>query len=122
MPRDDEELRELQVEMIDRFGLLPEPAKNLFAVTEMKLVAERLGIRKIEAGDGGGRILFKPQPNIDPMKVIELIQTQPQIYKLDGADKLRFSQSFATPASKIGFVWKLLDTLRRRWPLPASPG
>ncbi|MCU0836579.1 MAG: transcription-repair coupling factor, partial [Chromatiaceae bacterium] len=53
-----EELRELQVEMIDRFGLLPEPSKNLFAITELKLKAQPFGIRKIEAGPAGGRILF----------------------------------------------------------------
>ncbi|MGD8430297.1 MAG: transcription-repair coupling factor, partial [Ectothiorhodospiraceae bacterium] len=32
---DRDQLRELQVEMIDRFGLLPEPAKNLFRLTEL---------------------------------------------------------------------------------------
>ena len=45
-----DDLRELQVEMIDRFGLLPEPTKNLFAVTDLKLSAEALGITKIDAG------------------------------------------------------------------------
>ncbi|MBS1236524.1 MAG: transcription-repair coupling factor, partial [Proteobacteria bacterium] len=45
-----EELRELQVEMIDRFGLLPEPVKSLFSVTELKIKATPLGVRKIEAG------------------------------------------------------------------------
>jgi transcription-repair coupling factor (superfamily II helicase) len=109
--RDDEELRALQVEMIDRFGLLPPPTKVLFAVTGLKLKAERLGIRKIEAGASGGRVLFHPNPPIDPMKVIRLIQTQPQTYKLDGQDKLRFSAAFDTPEAKIGFVEKLVEEL-----------
>src|SRR3546814_19499281 len=56
--RDSEALRELQVEMIDRFGLLPEPAKNLFAVAELKLTATGLGIRKLDLGERGGRIEF----------------------------------------------------------------
>src|SRR4029077_14303396 len=58
--RDDEELRELQVEMIDRFGLLPDAVKNLFAVTQLKLGANALGVRKLDLGEKGGRILFKP--------------------------------------------------------------
>ena len=38
-----DDLRELQVEMIDRFGLLPPPAKNLFRIAELKLAAKRTG-------------------------------------------------------------------------------
>jgi transcription-repair coupling factor (superfamily II helicase) len=108
---DDEDLRALQVEMIDRFGLLPPQVKTLFAVTGLKLKAERLGIRKIEAGAGGGRILFHPNPPIDPLKVIQLIQTQPKVYKLDGPDKLRFTAAFDGPEAKIGFVERLVGGL-----------
>ena len=74
----DEELRELQVEMIDRFGLLPEPVKNLFRVTELKMKATPLGVRKIDAGENGGRIVFGPEPNVDPLAVIHLIQGKPK--------------------------------------------
>ncbi|SMF94472.1 transcription-repair coupling factor (superfamily II helicase) [Methylomagnum ishizawai] len=109
--RDDEGLRALQVEMIDRFGLLPPQTKVLFAITALKLKAEKLGIRKIEAGPGGGRILFHPNPSIDPIQVIRLIQTQPKVYKLDGPDKLRFTASFDGPEAKLGFVEKLVGEL-----------
>src|SRR4029078_3509641 len=60
--KDVDALRELQVEMIDRFGLLPEPVKHLFAVTAIKLGAKALGVRKLDLGDKGGRIVFRPQP------------------------------------------------------------
>ena len=88
--RDDGELRELQVEMIDRFGLLPQPVKTLFRVTGLKLRAMPVGVRKIEAGPKGGRIVFGPQPKVDPAKLVQLIQQQSRVYKLDGRDKLRF--------------------------------
>ncbi|WP_333623653.1 transcription-repair coupling factor, partial [Stenotrophomonas indicatrix] len=65
--RDSDALRELQVEMIDRFGLLPDAAKNLFAIAELKLQASSLGIRKLDLGENGGRIVFESKPNIDPM-------------------------------------------------------
>jgi transcription-repair coupling factor (superfamily II helicase) len=109
--RDDEELRALQIEMIDRFGLLPPATKTLFAVTGLKLKAERLGIRKIEAGATGGRILFHPNPPIDPLQVIRLIQAQPATYKLDGPDKLRFSGKFDSPEAKAGFLERLVEEL-----------
>ena len=87
--RDRDELRDLQVEMIDRFGLLPDAAKHLFAVAELKLAATGLGMRKLDLGENGGRIVFGPKPAIDPMTVIRMIQKQPKIYAMDGPDKLR---------------------------------
>jgi transcription-repair coupling factor (superfamily II helicase) len=105
------DLHELQVEMIDRFGLLPEPVKTLFSVTELKQKAETLGIKKIEANIGGGRIIFTSEPNINTEQLITLIQTQAQIYKFDGVDKLRFIKPFETTAQKIEFINGLMATL-----------
>ncbi|MDX1253123.1 MAG: transcription-repair coupling factor [Gammaproteobacteria bacterium] len=111
----DEELRELQVEMIDRFGLLPEQVKNLFQVTRLKLKARPLGIRKIEAGPAGGRILFNAQPDIDPRTIIHLIQTQPRAYKLDGQDRLRFTLAMADSAARIQGVEQVLEKLGEKY-------
>jgi transcription-repair coupling factor (superfamily II helicase) len=105
------DLRDLQIEMIDRFGLLPEPTKTLFSITELKQQATALGIKKIDVHSEGGRVLFLPEPNIDLGALILLIQTQPQVYKLDGQDKLRFVQKFEGVEAKIKFVFALLNTL-----------
>ncbi|GAB6140738.1 transcription-repair coupling factor [Methylosoma difficile] len=112
-----EELHELQVEMVDRFGLLPEPVKTLFSIAQLKQQAESMGIKKIEANAAGGRLIFSPQPNINTEKFIELIQTQSQCYKFDGVDKLRFTQTFADTESKMQFISRLLQLLD---PLPAK--
>jgi transcription-repair coupling factor (superfamily II helicase) len=109
--RSHEDLRALQVEMIDRFGLLPPATKTLFAMAELKLQAEKLGIRKIEAGAMGGRILFHPNPDIDPMKVIHLIQAQAQTYTLDGPERLRFTCPLETAEARVGFLEALLGLL-----------
>ncbi|WP_139557468.1 transcription-repair coupling factor [Methylotetracoccus oryzae] len=105
------ELRDLQIEMIDRFGLLPPAAKTLFSVAELKLRARELGIQKIEVGPTGGRILFAPNPNIDPVKIILLIQQPAGKYRLDGPDKLRFNQSFEGPEEKAAYLEELLAKL-----------
>ena len=105
------DLRELQIEMIDRFGLLPEPVKTLFSVTELKQSAEKLGIKKIEANVGGGRIIFTKEPHINTEQLIRLIQTQAQCYKLDGVDKLKFTKPFENTEQKIVFINELLETL-----------
>lgn len=106
-----QDLRELQVEMIDRFGLLPEPVKTLFSCAELKQQAEKLGIKKIEANAVGGRIIFTATPHINTDQLISLIQTQAQVYKFDGADKLRFIKLFETTEQKLEFITELLDKL-----------
>jgi transcription-repair coupling factor (superfamily II helicase) len=108
---DENALRELQVEMIDRFGLLPAQVKNLFEVTRFKNQAYQMGIKKIDIGTQGGRIIFTEQPNIDTMRVIELIQTKPSVYKLDGKDKLRINQPLEEPVLRLRFVTDLLQHL-----------
>ncbi|HET6724620.1 MAG TPA: transcription-repair coupling factor, partial [Gammaproteobacteria bacterium] len=108
------ELDELQIEMIDRFGLLPEPAKNLFQLAALRLQARPLGIRKIEAGSRSGRILFEPQPAVDPQTVIRLVQEQPKKYKLHGGDQLKFTQEMPEPADRVAAVEALLQQLDLR--------
>lgn len=108
---DSNELRELQVEMIDRFGLLPDAVKTLYLVTELKLKASKLGMKKIEYGPDGGRIIFIEQPDIDPMKIIQLIQSNPKTYKLDGNDKLRLLKPVAIVDDRIKELEKLFNHL-----------
>ena len=108
---DQHALKELQVEMIDRFGLLPEPVKALFRITELKLRALPLGVRKIEAGAKGGRIIFSSEPKIDVGKLLLLIQGQPSVYKLDGQEKLRFSLALDDQEKRLHAVDQLLQQL-----------
>ncbi|MCW5577517.1 MAG: transcription-repair coupling factor [Dokdonella sp.] len=112
--RNDEELRGLQVEMVDRFGLLPDAVKQLFAVTSLKLAATPLGIRKLELGAQGGRVIFQPQPAIEPLAVIRLIQSQPRVYALDGPDKLKFRMPLEGSAERLRAATDLLRTLGAR--------
>lgn len=108
---DDTALRELQVEMIDRFGLLPAAAKNLFRLAELKLAAAPLGISKLEAGPHGGRIHFNPEPAVDPLAIIQLVQGEPEHYKLDGPDKLRFQLPLDDTEQRFRKVQELLERL-----------
>jgi transcription-repair coupling factor (superfamily II helicase) len=108
---DVQALRELQVELIDRFGLLPEPAKNLFGIATLKLDAAPLGIRKIEIGASEGRILFGDAPDIDTGRLITLVQTRPRQYRFEGGDKLRLFGDFPTEAARFEVVRKLLALL-----------
>lgn len=104
------ELDDLQGEMIDRFGILPEFTKNLFEITKLKLKAQKLGIIKITIGASGkGNIEFSATSNIDPNIIIQLIQKQSDIYKLKGPSQLEFTVK--PDAMKIVFINNLFDKL-----------
>ncbi|MEY4768467.1 MAG: Transcription-repair-coupling factor [Pseudomonadota bacterium] len=106
-----QQLRALKVEMIDRFGLLPEATQTLFDLAELKQLATPLGIKKIDIHQTGGRLLFQSQPSINVEKLIQLLQTQPHIYKLDGMEKLRFTLRFSSTEEKCAFLRQLLQNL-----------
>ncbi|MGS1013388.1 transcription-repair coupling factor [Rhodanobacter sp. UC4450_H17] len=114
--RSEDDLRDLQVEMIDRFGLLPEPTKQLFAVASLKLMATPLGIRKLDFGANGGRIVFREKPEVDPLAIIKLIQTQPRVYKLDGQDKLKVILDLPGASERIRSAQDVLALLGARRP------
>jgi len=114
--RSEDDLRDLQVEMIDRFGLLPESAKQLFAVASLKLMATPLGIRKLDFGANGGRIVFRETPDVDPMLIIKLIQQLPRVYKLDGQDKLKITLDLPGATERIRSAQEVLILLGARRP------
>ncbi|HET6803930.1 MAG TPA: transcription-repair coupling factor [Frateuria sp.] len=114
--KNEDSLRDLQVEMIDRFGLLPEPTRTLFALSSLKLMATPLGIRKLDLGANGGRLTFRDKPEIEPMAIIRLIQSQPRIYKLDGQDKLKIALELPGAAERIRAAQELLVQLGARRP------
>jgi len=106
-----DELRELKIEMIDRFGLQPEATSNLFTITALRQRADELGIHKLEAGESGGRIVFEDKPRIDPMKLIQLIQTEPKKYKFDGKQTFRFARDLIDPETRADKINSLLNLL-----------
>ncbi len=108
---DEDGLKELQVEMIDRFGLLPEPTKNLIRLTLLKLQSEKLGITKIDAGPQGGRIEFSADTSVDPMVLIKLIQSQPNRYKFEGATLFKFQVPMERPEERFNTLEALLERL-----------
>ncbi|WP_404377998.1 transcription-repair coupling factor [Vreelandella aquamarina] len=110
----DAELKELQVELIDRFGLLPQPLKNLIRQTKLRHRAELLGVARIEAGDQRGRILFNTTTQVDPLTLVTLIQKSPQHYRLDGSDTLRFEFPMEKIEQRFEKIETLLTTLNQK--------
>jgi len=106
-----EDLRELQVELIDRFGLLPSAEKNLLRMASIKQRATTLGIEKIDAADGGGYIVFGKNSRVDPVELISLVQNDGQTYKLRGSHRLQFHQDLSNLDVRFKSIEKLLEKL-----------
>ena len=106
-----EELRELQVELIDRFGLLPTPARNLMRIAAIKQQASELGIEKIDAADGGGYLNFAAESRIDPVALVQLVQNDSRRYRLQGSHRLRFAQDLSILEQRFATIEKLLREL-----------
>ncbi|EDT4416531.1 transcription-repair coupling factor, partial [Salmonella enterica subsp. enterica serovar Typhimurium var. 5-] len=88
--KNENELEEIKVELIDRFGLLPDPARNLLDIARLRQQAQKLGIRKLEGNEKGGTIEFAEKNHVDPAWLIGLLQKQPQHFRLDGPTRLKF--------------------------------
>lgn len=107
----ENELDALQMELIDRFGLLPEAAKNLFEMTRLKLQAKGRGIIRVQVGPNGGKLVFSERPDIDPDALIRLLQSDPRHFRMHGADEFRFVKEMPDLLSRSEMVTNLLNQL-----------
>ena len=105
------ELDELKVELIDRFGLLPDATKNLLQITELRLLVEPLNVVRIDAGTQGGFIEFSAKAQVNPDKFIQLIQKEPIVYRFDGPFKFKFMKDLSDNKVRLEFVVDLLRTI-----------
>ncbi|EEX92697.1 transcription-repair coupling factor [Vibrio orientalis CIP 102891 = ATCC 33934] len=109
----EQELGELKIELIDRFGLLPDATKNLLSVAQLKLEAAALKVKKIEAHDKGGFVEFYPDADINPMYLVKLLQSQPQKFAMDGPTKFKFTIPLVDRRKRIQFVNDILGEFQQ---------
>ena len=109
------ELEEMKIELIDRFGLLPNSAKNLLKIAQMKLSTLKMGIGKINASKNGGRMEFTSHTTIDPSTLIMLIQQNPTTYHFNASkNTLHFKFQLETAEERFKFIFAMLNTLNKK--------
>ena len=107
----NDELSELKIEMIDRFGKLPDQTNNLFESTSLKVFAKEVGILKISIYDEKAEITLNEKNLIDTSKIIKLIQTNPKQFQLKNQNTLIFNEEMDGDFSRIEKVSNLLTGL-----------
>ncbi|NKI69664.1 transcription-repair coupling factor [Collimonas pratensis] len=105
-----DKIDDLQEELIDRFGKLPDPAKALIETHRLRISAKSIGIVKIDAHTDSALLQFLPNPPIDAMRIIELIQKNRHI-KLNGQDKLRITVNMPDLAARLTQVKATIKAL-----------
>ena len=105
---DAEAIKDIQVEMIDRFGLLPDPVKLLFEQAQLRVRARTLGIVAIDVGQSGGKVKFDPSTPVPVTALIGLLQREPKVFKLADSDTLRFTKEMDDVFARKQYVEHLL--------------
>jgi transcription-repair coupling factor (superfamily II helicase) len=116
---DARELEALQIELIDRFGLLPPAAQNLFRLTMLRLKAAPLSIRRLDLGSTGGSVEFGRQTAIDPAALVQLIESQAETYRLDRDQRLRIRAALPDVEERFCFAETLVSLLGNTEPARA---
>ncbi|MBI2311065.1 MAG: transcription-repair coupling factor [Betaproteobacteria bacterium] len=106
-----EDLDELHQELVDRFGLLPPPAKVLLDCHRLRILARPMGITRIDAGPEAILVQFVPRPPIDAGKIIGLIQRNKE-FRLTGPERLRIQAAHPDVAGRVAKIKSLLGELR----------
>ncbi|HCI6707269.1 TPA: transcription-repair coupling factor, partial [Klebsiella pneumoniae] len=109
--KNEQDLEEIKVELIDRFGRLPDAARNLLDIARLRQQAQKLGIRKLESNEKGGVIEFNEKNNVNPVWLIGLLQKQPQHFRLDGPTRLKFMQDLEERKTRMDWVRQFIRQL-----------
>lgn len=111
---DEAEMRDLQVEMVDRFGLLPEPVKNLCRQTLLRLSLETIGVDRVDMNASYGTINFGRQTTVDPVKIVMLVQAEPHRYSLVKGTQLKFTIETETAEQRFATIEQIVKKITER--------
>lgn len=108
----EEELYEMQVETVDRFGLLPDAVKNLFAVAAVRLQLNKMSIENVEIGPKGGRVKLANDPNINVGKLMQLIASRSDEFSMQDTNTFVIKRDMPEAADRFSLLDELIKELR----------
>ncbi len=106
-----DKLDNIRMELIDRFGIPPQSVKQLFAVHQIRLKAEQLGITKVDISQQGGHIEFAPDTPVQAVTIIQMMQKHPTYFRMNGGQRLKIMYMLEDYEKRIQFIQDLLDSL-----------
>ena len=107
---DEDQLTTMQEELIDRFGMPPPQTRALLECHRLRIAAKRLGIAKIDASDAAIQLQFDLQADLDPIKLVKLLQTNRHA-RMNGPDKLRVTVARSDIGERADLIRSLMQEL-----------
>lgn len=107
----EDELDQMQEELIDRFGLLPPQGEALMTCHRLRIAAKAMDILKIDASDHAIQMQFNPKADLDPMKLVALLQRDKRC-RMNGPDKLRITVQYPDVQQRSLFIQQLMKDLQ----------
>ena len=107
----ENELDALQIEMIDRFGVLPEALKRLFVISTLKLLCQSHGMQTVEIGQEKGKLVFADTTSINPLSIVKLVQEDSNTYQFEGTSTLITNHQLDSFEDRTRFLEELITKL-----------
>ena len=107
----ENELDALQIEMIDRFGVLPEALKRLFVISTLKLLCQSHGMQTVEIGQEKGKLVFADTTTINPLSIVKLVQEDSDTYQFEGTSTLITNHQLDSFEDRTRFLEELITKL-----------
>jgi transcription-repair coupling factor (superfamily II helicase) len=110
---DPDEISLMRVELIDRFGPLPDSVDYLLRIMVIKRQCQILKILKLEAGPKGAAISFHPEPAINTEALINMIQKGGGwvVFKQESRTLSFRERNWVDPAQRLADLGKILKSL-----------
>lgn len=109
----DEQVDDIQRELVDRFGLLPDPARALLDCHRLRIKAKKLGIIRIDASAEQIQLQFMPNPPVEATQILKLVNNS-KIYALSGPDRLRINVKTTAINERISEINKVFAVLTEK--------
>ncbi len=109
----EDALRQLQLELVDRFGPIPSATQNFFRIAKLRLQTQAMGLKRIELGTTGGRVEFSANTSVEPTILVGLLESQGDRYKLDAQQGLRITADLESDEARFACIEELLACLNK---------
>ncbi|MBL09964.1 MAG: transcription-repair coupling factor [Acidiferrobacteraceae bacterium] len=109
--KDSDELYELRLEAIDRFGPLPDAARSLFSIRTIQLKCQDIGIKRFLLDKKGGSINFVSSPQIEPTNLLHIISKESGVFQMINSETLHIRKTLLESDARLNFAEQLINDL-----------
>ncbi len=108
---DPSELEGFAVELVDRFGEIPEEARYLLEIVRIKTYCRRANIEHVEAGPKGATITFRNNKFDNPEGLLAFVNEWMDSVKIQTDHRLLYQVQWNTPEARLKGVRALVKKL-----------